>query len=142
MSVLPRRPLHPRSVRVQISRIVLGRHDIRNNRNVRHVGGDVDPNHMDAMFVLQNAKWIAAELVRVLHKMPVEDAVALIDSLSSVICYRVKHSNLSVYRRDILRSAHKAKLVEYDPDEKIVVISPKGVAYVEERLIHVAGSGT
>jgi hypothetical protein len=130
---------------------------------------------MDAMFVLLNAKWIVAELVRVVHEMPIEDAVALIDSLverevplvwrvgdkrrvldakmsmkdktllllhgltgpigEGVLYDWAEHSNMSVYRRDILRVAHKAKLVAYDSDNKTVVISPRGVAYVEERLI-------
>jgi len=35
----------------------------------------------------------------------------------------VEHSNASVYRRDILRKAHKAKLVEYDPDGNTVALS-------------------
>ena len=45
-------------------------YEIRNNRNVGHVGGDVDPNHMDAVCVLQMSKWIVAELIRVLHQLP------------------------------------------------------------------------
>lgn len=56
----------PRSIRIQIPRMVIALYEIRNNRNVGHVGGDVDPNHMDAVCVLQIAKWIMAELVRVL----------------------------------------------------------------------------
>jgi hypothetical protein len=38
----------PRSVRIQIPRMLTALYEIRNNRNVGHVGGDVDPNHMDA----------------------------------------------------------------------------------------------
>jgi hypothetical protein len=51
------------------------------------------------------------------------------------LCRWVEHSNPSVYRRDILRRAHQAKLVEYDPDEKTVEISPLGVDEVERRLL-------
>ena len=35
-----------------------------NNRNVGHVGGDVDPNHMDATGVLAQCNWVMGELVR------------------------------------------------------------------------------
>jgi hypothetical protein len=71
----------PRSARIQIPRVLISLYEIRNNRNVGHVGGDVDPNHMDAILVLQMAKWVVAELIRVLHKMPVDDAAELVDAL-------------------------------------------------------------
>lgn len=70
-----------RSVRVQIPRMLVALYEIRNNRNVGHVGGDVDPNHMDAACVLQMSKWVVAELVRVLHQLPVQEAAELVDSL-------------------------------------------------------------
>ncbi len=41
----------PRSIRIQIPRMLVALYEIRNNRNVGHVGGDIDPNHMDAMCV-------------------------------------------------------------------------------------------
>jgi hypothetical protein len=71
----------PRSVRIQIPRMIVALYEVRNNRNVGHVGGDVDPNHMDAVCVLQMSKWIVAELIRVLHEQPVNEAAALVDAL-------------------------------------------------------------
>src|SRR5438034_1154534 len=41
----------PRSVRIQIPRMLVALYEIRNNRGVGHVGGDVVPNHMDAVAV-------------------------------------------------------------------------------------------
>jgi len=70
-----------RSVRIQIPRMIVALYEVRNNRNVGHVGGDVDPNHMDAVCVLQMSKWIVAELIRVLHEQPVDEAAALVDAL-------------------------------------------------------------
>src|SRR6202162_4340113 len=72
----------PRSVRIQIPRMLIALYEVRNNRNVGHVGGDVDPNHMDAVCVLQVAKWIMAELVRVLHSVSTEEATAIVDGLA------------------------------------------------------------
>ena len=57
----------PRSVRVQIPRMIIALYEIRNNRGVGHVGGDVGPNHMDAVLVVGMAKWILAELIRLFH---------------------------------------------------------------------------
>jgi hypothetical protein len=71
----------PRSIRIQIPRMLVALYEIRNNRNVGHVGGDVDPNHMDAVCVLQMSKWIMAELVRVLHNVSTDEATSIVDSL-------------------------------------------------------------
>jgi len=168
----------PRSIRIQIPRMIVALYEVRNNRNVGHVGGDVDPNHMDAVCVLQMSKWIVAELLRVLHQMPVDDTADLVDALVErevPLVWKVgdkkrvldpkmsmkdktllflhgsagpvaeadliswtEHSNAAVYRRDILRRAHRAKLIEYDPEANTAVISPRGVAYVEEKLLSTA----
>ena len=66
-----------RSVRIQLPRMLVALYEIRNSRNVGHVGGEVDPNHMDAVCVLQMSKWIMAELIRILHQMSVDDAAYL-----------------------------------------------------------------
>src|SRR5262249_40606208 len=41
-----------RSVRIQIPRMLMALYEIRNNRGVGHVGGDVNPNEMDATCTL------------------------------------------------------------------------------------------
>lgn len=69
------------SARVLIPRMLLGLYDVRNNRGVGHVGGDVDPNHMDATVVLYTAKWVMAEMVRLLHTLSTEDATSIVDGL-------------------------------------------------------------
>lgn len=165
----------PRSIRIQIPRMIVALYEIRNNRNVGHIGGDVDPNHMDAVCVLQMAKWIVAELIRVLHQLPVDEAAQVVDALverevpmvwkvgskkrvldpkmsmkdktllflhgstgpvaEADLVSWTEHSNPAVYRRDILRRAHKAKLIEYDADARTAVISPTGVAYVEDEIL-------
>ena len=47
----------------------------------------------------------------------------------------VEHSNAAVYRRDVLRRLHKLRLIEYDEDLGIVIMSPAGVRRVEEELL-------
>lgn len=70
-----------RSARVLIPRMMIGLYDIRNQRGVGHAGADVDPNHMDATAVLYAAKWLVAELVRLLHTLTTEEATAVVDGL-------------------------------------------------------------
>ena len=70
-----------RSARILIPRMMLGLYDIRNNRGVGHAGAEVDPTHMDATAVLYLAKWLVAELVRLLHTLTTVEATAIVDSL-------------------------------------------------------------
>lgn len=71
----------PRSFQILIPRILPALYEIRNNRGVGHVGGDVDPNHMDATAVLSMTSWVMAELVRVFHSLPTEEAREVVDAL-------------------------------------------------------------
>jgi hypothetical protein len=71
----------PRSVRITIPRILVPLYEVRNNRGVGHVGGDVDSNHMDAEFVLHSTQWVMAELVRIFHGLTVDEATATVDAL-------------------------------------------------------------
>lgn len=70
-----------RSLRVLIPRILPVLYEIRNNRNVGHVGGDVDPNYLDATAVLSMSSWVVAELVRVFHNVPTKEAQESVDAL-------------------------------------------------------------
>ena len=70
-----------RSLRILIPRLLPALYEIRNNRGVGHVGGDVDPNLMDATAVYSNASWILAELVRVFHSLKTTEAQAVVNGL-------------------------------------------------------------
>jgi hypothetical protein len=56
-------------------------YEIRSNRSVAHVGGDVNPNHMDAVCVVEISKWLMCELVRIFHGVSTEEAATAVDSL-------------------------------------------------------------
>ena len=164
----------PRSARIQIPRMLIALYEIRNNRGVGHIGGDVNPNHMDATAVLYMVKWIMAELIRLFHNVDTPTATKVVERLTDrtlpvlwkvggkiraldtsltmtektlVILYYhrdpvaedllvdwVEHTNASIYRRDILRKAHRKKLIEYDKVNKQIIISPKGVKHVVENI--------
>lgn len=69
------------SLRVLIPRVLPVLYDIRNNRGVGHVGGDVDPNFMDATMVHGMASWTLAELIRIFHGVSTKDAQETVDAL-------------------------------------------------------------
>lgn len=71
----------PRSVRIQIPRLLTALYEVRNNRGVGHVGGEVNSNQMDATFVFYSAKWIVAELVRIFHNVDTSTASDAVEVL-------------------------------------------------------------
>jgi hypothetical protein len=71
----------PRSVRVQIPRMLIALYEVRNNRGVGHVGGDVDPNRMDATCVFYMSKWVIAELVRIFHNVDTKTAEEAVEAI-------------------------------------------------------------
>lgn len=70
-----------KSLRVYIPRALVYLYDIRNQRGVGHVGGDVDPNAMDASAVVAMASWVMAELVRIFHGVTTREAQDTVDAL-------------------------------------------------------------
>lgn len=74
----------PRSFQILIPRILPALYEIRNNRNVGHVGAEVDPNHMDAVAVLSMSNWTMGELVRVYHGLSITEAQRVVDALAEV----------------------------------------------------------
>jgi hypothetical protein len=163
----------PRSIRIQIPRILIALYEIRNNRGVGHVGAEVDANQMDAVVVLQISKWLLAELVRLFHKVDTETAQVTVDSIvdrTVPIVWKVGSSRrvldeslttidqtllllyscmggaldtdlcnwvegeMRYFRRDVLVQLHKRRFIEYDRIKGLAVLSPTGIAYVEEQL--------
>jgi hypothetical protein len=164
----------PRSIKIQIPRILIALYEIRNNRNVGHVGADVDPNHMDATVVLSMSKWVMCELVRIFHDTTTDDATAIVDTISDrtlpllwkvgnrtrvmgthlgakdktlallfgspgpmpvrAVADSIEYKNLTQFRDAVLKPAHKADLIHFDPKLDTVELSPVGAKYVETNI--------
>lgn len=164
-----------RSLRILIPRLLPFLYEIRNNRGVGHVGGEVDPNREDAEAVMGMASWIMAELVRVFHNVSPADAQAAVDALvqkrhplvwsvegtkrvldpamskadqtllllysengwvqANVLCGWVEYSTLATYKSNVLKALHRKRLVEYQPAQAQVRITPAGIRSVEVELL-------
>jgi hypothetical protein len=70
-----------RSLRILIPRMLQPLYEIRNNRGVGHLGGDVDPNFLDSTVVYEMASWILAEIVRIFHAVSTKEAQEAVDEL-------------------------------------------------------------
>jgi hypothetical protein len=163
----------PRSLRILVPRILPSLYEIRNNRGVGHVGGDVDPNYMDSNAVSSICSWIMAELIRVTHSVSTEEAQKLVDTLvelrtpivwegngvkrildpemsikDQILVLTVSHvGELPVdtlmkwidytnrqYFNKLLGQLHRARMIEFDSNNKVVTILPPGSKYVSELL--------
>lgn len=163
------------SLRILLPRLLPVLYDIRNNRGVGHVGGDVSPNHVDAETVLAMASWLMAELVRVFHGVTVDEAEAAVDSLvqrrhpliwqvgpvkrvldpkmkaahqvlllaytetaqvaDETLCKSIEYSSRASFRQRVLLPLHKQRLIEYEAETSMVRITPRGIEYVETKLL-------
>lgn len=165
----------PDSLRFHIPKMLISIYVLRNKRGVGHIGGDVNPNYMDASIIVSVSKWILAELVRLLHNISLEEAEKYVENIitkeypliwevfskkrvldtdldykqkSLVLLYAeyptplkekqlfdwIEYSNSSLFRSQILLPLHKIKLVEYDKNTKDILISPKGIEFVEKNI--------
>lgn len=71
-----------RALRIQIPRVIMGIYEMRNNRNVGHVGGDVNPGYMDSEFAAAASRWMVADLVRAYHNVSTEEATQIVEALT------------------------------------------------------------
>ncbi|MFK7602398.1 hypothetical protein ACI3L1_09335 [Deinococcus sp. SM5_A1] len=58
--------------------------NVRNGRDVAHIGGPVSPNHSDSKFVVACADWVLTELVRHYFQCPVNVAAATVRDLNEL----------------------------------------------------------
>ena len=70
-----------RSARIAIPRLLPFVYELRNNRDVGHVGGDVDANRIDAEAAATVCAWVLGEFVRIFHRVSVDDAAVLVGKL-------------------------------------------------------------
>ena len=73
----------PESVRFHIPRTLRLIYDVRNKRDVAHLGDGIDPNQQDATMVVRNMEWVLAELVRLYHAVSAAEAHGIIVDLVS-----------------------------------------------------------
>lgn len=164
-----------RSLRILIPRILPSLYEIRNNRGVGHVGGDVDPNYLDATVIYGMTSWVLAELVRIFHNISTKEAQEVVDVLverkipliweigetkrvldpsmnsknqTLLLLHKkpswvpvlelsrwIEYSSESMFKTRVIIPLHRMRLIEYDPKESRVHISPTGVKEVEQRIL-------
>ena len=73
------------SLRLLIPRALKAIYNIRNKRGVAHIS-NINPNEMDATFILYTVKWILAELIRLESGLSINDTQHLVDAIVERKC--------------------------------------------------------
>lgn len=160
------------SLRIIIPRVLSLIYTLRNKRGIGHV----EANEVDLSTIVKNADWIIVELIRIYHKLSLEEAQALINSINTKsipdvweingkrrilkqgLDYKEKvllltytdldngiavedmfdwteHSNLSVFKKNVLQPLHKKGLIEFDKELNFIHLSPLGIKQVEDEIL-------
>jgi HEPN domain-containing protein len=69
------------SIRIQIPRTLQIIYDVRNKRDIGHVGGDVDANFSDATISLVACSWVLTEFLRLYYTSDINTAQKLVNSI-------------------------------------------------------------
>lgn len=72
-----------RSLCMQVPKVLTALYELRNNRAIGHVSGDVSPNHMDAELFLRGMKWVMGEFVRNYSSLQLDDAHAVVEAVTA-----------------------------------------------------------
>jgi len=75
---------HNDSIRIHIPRAIQVIYDIRNKRNIGHVGGDIDANFTDATLSYTLCNWVVAELLRIYYTSDIQTAQKLVNDLVKI----------------------------------------------------------
>ena len=51
------------------------------------------------------------------------------------LCDWVEYSNPAMFKKTVIRELHKHRFLEFDQESESITLSPKGVRYVEEKLL-------
>jgi hypothetical protein len=76
--------MYPETIRHFIPKLTRIMLDVRNRRDVAHVGGEVSPNYSDSLFVCHSADWMLTELLRAFYSCSVEEAKRMVAAINQV----------------------------------------------------------
>lgn len=124
----------PDGLRLFGTKLIRVLNDVRNRRDVAHVGGDVNPNLADSQLVSHCADWILTELVRSYYTCNIDTARSIVQNINELNIpliaevdgfVRIQNTNLSWGDKVLAILYHKKpnkvkdldllKWIRYDP---------------------------
>lgn len=98
-------PNKPEIFRVIMPRILFGMYCLRNKRGAIHLS-NIDPNEIDATVLIQQTKWLLAEIVRINSSLSFDETIELI---KQIICKEIDvvwdtGENIRILKNDLTTS--------------------------------------
>ncbi len=110
------------SEKLVLPRALVFLYTMRNTRGIGHIGGDVDPNAIDAAVMGRVADWIICELIQIHHNLSLEEAQEIVDALAIRQLPDVwEVAGKRRVLRDGITAREKALLLLYSVQEGIVM---------------------
>ncbi len=102
------------SFRMLLPRTLKAVYNVRNKRGVAHIS-DVNPNEMDASFILSSVKWVLAELVRLKSGLSISQTQDLLDAIIERHCPLIwKESGIVAFLRPKMKAKDQILVLLYD----------------------------
>lgn len=103
--------------RIIIPRVLYSMYCIRNKRGMIHIN-NINPNRMDASYLINSSKWILAELIRITSNIDFEIAMKIIDDiLHKTIPYVWKNNDIVRVLNTKLNVKEKILILLYSEDK-------------------------
>lgn len=103
--------------RIIIPRVLYSMYCIRNKRGMIHIN-NINPNRMDALYLINSSKWILAEIIRTTSNIDFEIAMQLIDDiLHKTIPYVWRNNDTVRVLNTKLNVKEKILLLLYSEDK-------------------------
>jgi len=106
--------------RIIIPRVLYSMYCIRNKRGMIHIN-NINPNRMDASYLINSSKWILAEIIRLTSNIDFEIAIKIIDDiLHKTIPYIWKNNDIVRVLNTKLNIKEKILILLYSEDKMSV----------------------
>lgn len=122
----------PESMQIFVPKLTRVIMDVRNRRDVAHIGKDVNPNYSDSLLICQCADWILIEIIRSYCSCTIDEARNIVTSINQTKIpivtqigndLRVLNTNLDAKQKTLVVLHHKnpntvsdselAKIIKY-----------------------------
>lgn len=120
--------------RIIIPRVLYSMYCIRSKRGMIHIN-NINPNRMDALYLINSAKWILAEIIRITSNIDFEVAIELIgDIMHKTIPYIWKNEDVVRVLNTKLNVKEKILLLLYSEDKMSVEKLFKCIEYKNKTI--------
>jgi len=137
------------SMRIHIPRVLNSVYNIRNRRDVGHIGKDISANENDSNYVFIACTWILVELIRIYSEKTIEEAKQMVSKLVEIELPIIQNFDdaIKILKTD-LPISEKILLIlfikqgEYLNDKTIMKhIEYNNEHYIVKRLIQLSKDG-